>query len=566
MPPPWVTLLDLIRNGEAVSAEITNRPLQELGQRTDYLKALMDTLSIGQAIFDIDVAMSMDVQEGFAVYWDSAKQEYAPALAQLNYNAEGVYGGNADSAYVIGICAGKSAQTRGTVIYGGRAVDVDFSNAIEGGGTLQPGPYFLSASQPGKMTKTRPPVGIYVMFGLNTTEAVVTPYAREVLNDHIHYRLPLKYPNLIDNSGGVGWTDVYDPALAPAGAKFRYIVEQDASLYALFPFYPVSSVYFEIEGIGSNEKVIIDLNGIWWIDEFHDPDEYLNMVIYFAKPTLSTSNMIVRTLQPWTADSPLAVVNCKGEPAAAGDLYLQMNLQFQQQDENTQGWLAFKELTTSQQFKRGPIVQRVKSGSPEIGISINGTNGYTWLDDTGAPTGYLSGDLVVSYNSPTSVTRSLDPTLTELHGALQQDYNGIAYVGLPSQNFQSGVTFRFDVPRMGLAGEFGLLFNAWIYSSAAGTFPGNGLSASITIVRAVTTSAAKQLTDPGSVITITGKTLALAPNNTMNVNGYRMATLSDLGGYTIEAGDQVHITISRNDSSYAGTIGILRAWAEIAQV
>ena len=84
MPPPWVTLLDYIRNGEAVAAGVTNRPLEELAQRTDYLKALLDTLSVGQAIFDLDVAMSSDVQEGFAVYWNEADQEYAPALAELS--------------------------------------------------------------------------------------------------------------------------------------------------------------------------------------------------------------------------------------------------------------------------------------------------------------------------------------------------------------------------------------------------------------------------------------------------------------------------------------------------
>ena len=558
MPPPWVTLLDLIRNGEAVSAEITNRPLQELGQRTDYLKALMDTLSIGQAIFDIDVAMSMDAQEGFAVYWDNVNQEYAPALAQLSYNAEGVYGGNADSAYVLGVCAGKSSQTRGTVVFGGRAVDVDFSNAIEGGGALSPGPYFLSASEAGKMTKTRPPVGIYVMFGLNSTEAIVTPYAREVLNDHIHYRLPFKYPNLIDDSGGAGWTAVL-PSNAPVGARYRYIVEEDGALYSLFPFYPASGVYFEIEGVGANEKVIIDLNGIWWVDPSYNPDVYASMTIYFAKPTLSTSNMLVRTLQPWTVDSPLSIVNCKGEPATAGDLYLQLNLQFQQQDELTPGWLVFKELTSSQQFKRGPVVQRVKSASPEISLSINGTNGYTW------PDGYVSGDLLVTYNSPNSVARSLDPTLTELHGALQQDYNGIPYVGLPAQNFESGVSFRFDVPRLGIAGDFTMVFNTWIYSSAAGTFPIGGLAVQFVIIRSVDNTAAKQLTDPLSVITITGKVMLLAPNNTMNANGYRMATCTDLGGNVIQPGDQVHVTMSRNDSSYAGTIGILKAWAEITQ-
>lgn len=560
MPPPWVTLLDLIRNGEGVSAEVTNRPITELGQRTDYLKALLDMLSLGRAIFDIDMAMSPSVLEGQAVYWDSANQEYAQALAQLSYNAEGVYGGNADSAYVVGICASKSAQTRGTVLFSGSAEGIDFSNAIEGGGALGSGPYFLSATEPGKMTRNRPAVGIYVMFGQGVSGAIVAPSPREVLEDHIHYRLPLTYGNIVDGSGGVGWTDVFNVSLAPVGARFRYMVEEDPPVYSLFPFYPPSSVYFEIDGIGANEKVIIDLNGIWWVDTGHEPDEYGNLVVYYAKAALSTSNMLVRTLQAWTMDSPLKVVNCRGEAATAGDLYLQLNLQFQQTTENTPGWLVFKELTTSQQFKRGPVVQRVRSTSQEISITINGTNGYDWGD------GFLSGDLLLTYNSPTSVSRSLDPTLTELYGALQEDYQGIPYVSLPPQSFQSGVSFRFDVPKIGLGGDFNLVFNTWVYSSVAGTFA-TPLAVSFTIIRNVaTTELTKTLVAP-NVITITGKTLTLyVPlGNTMSANGYCVGTCSDLDGNVIQPGDQIHVKILRNDNTYAGTIGIMKAWGEITQ-
>ena len=560
MPPSWVTLVDYIRNGEAVAAGVTNRPTQELAQRTDYLKALLDTLSIGQAIFDLDVAMSSDVQEGFAVYWNEASQEYAPALAALSYNAEGVYGGNADSAYVLGICANKSAQTRGTVIFNGRATDVDFSNAIEDGLALSPGPYYLSTSEAGKMTRNRPSVGIYVMFGLNTTEAIVAPTARDILDDHVHYRIPLEYGNIVNGpTGAVGWTDVFDVSVAPIGTRFRYVIEEDTAAYTLFPFYPTTATYFEIDGIGSASKIVIDLNGLWWVDTSYDPTDYSDLVIYYAKMAMATSNLIVRTLQPWENTGPLQIVNCNGAAASAGDLYIKLNLQFEQEDENTPGWLVFKELTDNNQFKRGPVVQRIRSSSQEISVTLNGSEGYIWED------GYYSGDIILTYNSPTTVSRSLDPTLTELNGALQEDYNGIPYIGLPAQNFQSGASFRFDVPSIGLEGDFSLEFNAWLYSSTAGTFPTDGLAVTITIVRAVTDLAAKQLSNPLDVITITGKTLTLYPNNTMNANGYRRAACSDLDSNVIQPGDQVHVSVSRDDVVYAGTIGILKAWSEIVQ-
>ena len=560
MPPPWVTLLDYIRNGEAVAAGVTNRPLEELAQRTDYLKALLDTLSVGQAIFDLDVAMSSDVQEGFAVYWNEADQEYAPALAELSYNAEGVYGGNADSAYVLGICASKGAQTRGTVVFSGRAVDVDFSNAIEDGLPLSSGPYYLSASEPGKMTRNRPPVGIYVMFGLNATEAVVAPTSRDVLDDHIHYKVPLAYGDIVNGpTGATGWSDVFNVSIAPVGARFRYVIEEDDAAYTLFPFYPPSATYFEIDGIGAGSKVIVDLNGLWWIDASYDPTDYSEMVVYYAKMALATSDLLVRTLQPWEAAGPLQVVDCNGAPSEAGDLFLKLDLQFEQESEDTEGWLVFKELTDSKQFKRGPVVQRVKSSSQEISITLNGTEGYNWGD------GFYSGDLILTYNSPTSVSRSMDPTLTELNGALQEDYDGIPYIAMPSEGYQSGISFRFDVPRLGLEGDFDFEFSAWIYSSTAGTFPSGGLAVTFTIVRAVTDLAAKQLSSPIDVITITGKSLTLYPNNTMNANGYRRAACSDLDGNVIQPGDQVHVSVSRDDAVYAGTIGVLKAWGEVVQ-
>ncbi len=86
-----------------------------------------------------------------------------------------------------------------------------------------------------------------------------------------------------------------------------------------------------------------------------------------------------------------------------------------------------------------------------------------------------------------------------------------------------------------------------------------------TIIRAVTSLAAKQLSSGLDVITITGKSLSLLPNTTMNANGYRVSVCSDLDDNVIQPGDQVLVRITRNDAVYAGTIGILKAWSVLAQ-
>lgn len=561
MPPPWVSMLELIRNGEAVAASVTNRPINQLAQRTEYLKSLLDLISSGGAIYKDGVAMSPDVQEGFVVYWNAATQEYAPALAVLDYDSSGVYGGNADSAYALGICAAKSAPTSGMVIFAGSGTGVDFSAAVDGG-VVSAGPYFLSATQPGHMTKDRPPVGIYVMFGTQDG-CVIAPSPREVLENHVHYKIPLQYGTIVDDSGGAGWTSVFDSSLAPTYARYRYIEEADAPVHNLFPFTPAEGVFLETDGVGANDKIVVNLNGIWWVSEVTDPDDFMNIILYFAKPTAATNSGIVHTLSPWTADSPIKIVNCRGEDATSGDLKIKFDLVMAQGGDTAAGWLAFKELTAGGQFVRGPITQNVRSASPEISISLAAVEGVPQGGTN--PDGSMFGNLVLTYNSPTAVARSLEPTLTELFGALQEEASNIPYVALPSGAYQPAVSFRFDVPRIGLTGDFTIEFLTWLYATTSGTMPTSGLTVTFTIVRSVTTAAAKLITNPVNVITITGKDLDLYPNGTLAAASYRLASCADIDSNVIQPGDQVHVRVTRQDVSYAGSIGIMKAWCEITQ-
>lgn len=556
MPPSWITSLSLVQNGEAVAAATPNRPIMQLGERTEYLKALVDVLSAGGSIMDMDAPMAPDVQEGQAVYWNATTLQYDRALAALAYDGAGNYGGNADSAYALGICGAKTTATNGVVIFAGTADGVDFTYGLETGETLGAGPYFLSATEPGRMTQNRPVVGVYVMFGTTGGSAVIAPSTREILEDHTHYRYELLYGN--DVSTTAGWSNVFDSTLAPSGARYRYTIEADARPYAMFPFQPASSTYFEIDGIGGNDKVTIDNNGIWWTTADREPNEYNTMTIYYAKPTTGDVTTLVRSLQA-ASDSPLLrVTDCNGAAATKGDLYVHLDLLEAASGNATSGYIVMKSLDSDGKILRGPVVESITSASPEISVSIDSENGEV-LED-----GSKVGKLTLTYNSPDTVTREIVPTLTELYGALQSDYNNIPYVALPSRSFDTALSLQYDVSFTGLTGTFASTFNAWIYSSSAGALSSTAIQVDYTIIRAAVSTEAYALTDVTKVLTGTGY-LTMLPNFTMNANGYRKATFS-ISGVSVQPGDRVAVKLTRKDAgSYAGEIGILRSWLSIEQ-
>lgn len=547
MPPTWVTMLELIANGEPVDAATPNRPLSQLGQRTDYLKALVDTLNLGGAIIDLNAAVNIDVQEGMPVYWESVRKEYAPALAALDYDNSGIYGSIADSSYVLGTCVSKSGPTRGTVMFGGVVDDLDVSASIDG--EIIPGPYFLSATDPGKLVRQRPPVGIHALFvreliGSSVVAANVIPTPREVLEDHIHYRIPLEYSHTM---GDPGWTDVFDVDLAPPGARFSYVITEDEKINDLFPFVPAELVYFEIDGIGANSKVLIDLNGIWWIDPSRDPDEYELMTVYYAKMTAKTDNTIVSSLRPWYENGPLKIVNCYGEDAVTGDLRVKLDLLFSEGAETTPGYLAVKELTEAGQFLRGPVVESIKSVSPEISIRL-ATDAEGNPEGVTGENGEKQGKLLIEFSPPDGNTRQGQPTLTTLFGAQQADLDGIPYVSMPPENFESSIGYRFDILPSGLSGDYQFTFNCWILATSTGVLP--TITATYSILRTPTVDAAENFS---SIITGSGQ-LTLAQAN-VTAKDY---ILGSFGPLDVLPGDQVNVTIARDDSSYPGNVGILR--------
>lgn len=561
MPPTWISLLQMISNGEPVDASVTNRPLGQLASRTDYLKAVIDLLGASRASIDLDAAVSPDVFEGAAVYWDPDRLRYDLAQVAFDMDGTAVYGSLANSAYVVGICAGKTHSTRGTIVLNGRIDDVTLAAGVEGG-TVEPGPYFLSYTHPGKMTKVRPPVGILCMFameatGSDTGTAIVMPAPHELLENHIHYRVELSYGTIL--SPTAGWTSVFDSALAPSGAVYRYTVEADTPLSGLFPFQPPEAVYYEIDGVGALSKVVINNNGIWWMDTEHNPDAYGTHVIYYARMTAATNKSMVTSLRPWFPDGPLQITDCHGVPATAGDLYARLSLMLSGEADDAAGFLALKDLTDSGRFRRGPVVESIRSLSPEISVSFEGGNPENGVLH---PDGRRAGRLVVTFNDPSNNVLTGFPVVTSLYNATQEDVNGvIPYIGLPPA-YASKVIYRFDIPgaESGISGTFRFFFRAWVLAPVNGVLP--DINVEHTLLPKAELGAVKNMS---GITTGSGQMAGVPTGNRLGGDYaevvYRPGPVAPIG-IEVSPGDQLHIAVSRADAgspSYAGKVGILRA-------
>lgn len=561
MPPSWVPLIQSIINGEPIDASTTNRPIRQLAERTEYLKALLTMTGIGKGSFDLDAPCSEDVFEGCAVYWNGNDKQYQPALASLESGAGGTFSSYADSSFVAGVCIGKTTSVRGIIGLSGRVDEVDFSAAI--GGEVTPGPYYLSSTVPGHMTHDKPSVGVLVMFGYESQNptsgsAILFPTFRHLVEDHVHYAVELSNATGVsaDDKGWVAAGNAIFGGLAPVGAVYGYNIDKDTSLSPLFPFTPVDTVYYELDGTGSQGAIITDNNGIWWVDGGTDPDAYALVKVYFVKMVSKTADNTVTSLQPG-ADQPIKFVNCQGHEASTGNLFARLALNFSQTDLDTPGWNVLKELTGTNQFKRGPVVESIVSNTLDISFrTVDGQPQGSTLEHGGRV-----GQLILNY-TPTELGREGSSSLVALYNAREESFETgteeIPYIALPQSSF-SRVSYRFNIPSIGLASPtYTMTFWAWVLATI-GTAPGGTdlpeLLCQFKVISNATGLVKPTLTTGFSSVT----PLIYAPDGGgMVANQYVRGYIT---GITVAPGDQVYVLINRNlhgSDGYGGDVGILR--------
>jgi hypothetical protein len=295
MATAWEQFVDLILNGEAVEASITNRPTSALSRRTQYLYDRLQAMAAGEALFAHDVPIESAAVVGDVVYYDDDAAEYKRALAAVELDEQFGWYTISKSSYAIGIVYSKSDVDIGSICTAGTLRSFDLSNTIVVGDETTAGPYYLSMQQAGKLTNQKPPVGIYVLYNRGDDTVHVMPVPKDMLEDHIHhkhtlYAQPAGEADCVSyDSGEVhqvvnpdsslpGWLPADDSifnGLAPEGAKFGYNLSQHDELLRVWPPQPLDSGHIEVnrgngfQGLrldGTCPDVIINAQGIWWMN------------------------------------------------------------------------------------------------------------------------------------------------------------------------------------------------------------------------------------------------------------------------------------------------------------
>jgi len=256
--------IDTIRDGESVSAAVTNRPITQNDQNIRYMKQLLDAASTGEGSFARNCRMPTNALLGMAVYYNPATQLWEPALGTVSASGGGGFVA-AESSRVWGVIARKLTGTTGDILVGGSA-DINLTAAVTG--TASEGTtYYLSGATPGMLVDTAPPSGIMVLrtAGLNTDgthRVLLIPTFPQSLNNHTHMKYAMHAvtagTHMVPDYDDVHRINPADPTIegwlpadhaifagnAPTGAKFGYNMSV-GGLRAMWPPIPLDNAVLE---------------------------------------------------------------------------------------------------------------------------------------------------------------------------------------------------------------------------------------------------------------------------------------------------------------------------------
>ena len=216
--PSYPCDIPQITDGQSISAAITNAPLTDLANRTEYLRCYLESLEIGQAHFIKDVNLHTSVALGDVVYYNSEFADYRPALVSID--GRDVYDNESCDTYTLDSAIEESSYPFGIVVENGTdkvvCISGQFStiNYDSGGTALIPnllidysnlstasktGQMYLSTdpNNTGKVTKSKPALGVPICFITpdddNTGHFLITvrPVLHDLMLAHRHYSFRL---------------------------------------------------------------------------------------------------------------------------------------------------------------------------------------------------------------------------------------------------------------------------------------------------------------------------------------------------------------------------------------
>lgn len=218
MDNAWAQV-DRFENKDTVDADTLNTPIDQLSSRTEYLKAKLNNVADDGASLVIPGAQLVSDGDalpeiGDVVYATSTGFMRAQAKMHL-YDDFTV----ADSAFTIGILISKSDATGDVLIYGRKLLKgiqgIYKSGIVQSGEEFCSGRYYLSATEPGKLSKAPGGPLIYVCSIQSDSELTdsfdgddaiyVNPQFLDIGTSHVHraYALVARPAGDVDANGNV---------------------------------------------------------------------------------------------------------------------------------------------------------------------------------------------------------------------------------------------------------------------------------------------------------------------------------------------------------------------------
>ncbi len=610
---PWIPITSPVKNGEEVAEKVANRQPNQLVQRTQYLKDILDSIAAGSGLYIRDVALESATKVGHAVYWDVETLEYRRGLAGAVFDDSSAGFSILPSSFVVGIVVYKRTATAGDILLSGKLSDFDFINGagVTGASPGDAGVFYLSSAVPGTYTKQKPPVSVYVGVLLGQGDGIFAPSPKSFLEEHIHFSVDLvaepagtlncpsvdrPYTFAHVDSSLPGWLPADDASfmgLAPVGAKFGYNLAKDPSKLAqLWPPIPIKNIYLEKNGLGVDPSLyIVDNNGLWWLE-----DCYANGPFAIDPRPCELSSSPFSSGSSETSDTPSS--SSGGICPSGPDLFMQgflyhspfhckLRLFYTKmvlQSSNTT-------VTSLKAAPGSPIVvtgcdKTTPASTGDLCLDLNlalsivdGEPGYLALKDivgqsfkrgpmvegvkagdniviTPIPgesetdgDGFNYGKMSIAAINPNSLLTEGISSLVALNGAREDQVNGIFFVTLPSVR-ASSLIGRIVLPSVGSVTSPLMQLVFWVLGRASGVTP--PLHLKYKLISKPTGCSAIVLPSSDTSLTDLGSCTLGSSNSYVEL-------LSDQ--FAVTDGDEVIFTVTRDGfptDSYNADIGLLK--------
>lgn len=591
----WSNPIKVIRPGEPVSADVTNRPDREIAERVQALRNRLLDQGGNLVIFEQDVDSTTSV--GDAVYFNKTTNKFERALATTQ-----VVDGRiapADSADVLGIISTKHSGGIADIVLLGLDTELVLRDESDSE-TPTDGAYYLSGTLAGRVTLVPPSTPIRVATydsGLGTVVAIDRPTS---FDQHRHYRFDLDSLAAANETvfleGGLyrvaltganstlpGWLPADDAIFdgnAPEGAYFGYNLSRDDDLRAVWPPSPPDAasivVFFDDrDGFGMElpqEYVTFDVNGIWlktnvvaqlpwWVrvsaggssssaGPFGDgAGRERQAAIYFHRSRYAADRTAVTSLTPQDPLSPIKIVDCNGVDATVGDLFLKYDPDTVVETDTDLSAIAVKEFLDGGRIKRGPVAVLLVPGDDTIILESDDSQPV----DANLPLGDRGYYGIVRIRAALDASeRLIPPQIVHLNG-VQQRYSSEIFLSL-GLKANTSLTFKFVLPGpVGFPSNPKATLRLWLEGGAATSVPDLTIAAR-RLPRALVPT----------VLPVSSETMDFESPGIIPVGSYMEVETTEITALTVEAADVVTVTVSRAPSDgYAGELQILNAWLRL---